>query len=397
MLGNTTFNPAYTKSPVSEQWQDVLAMTLGGGAGYGAGMPIGNKLNKFIASAAENDPRAYKLKQFRQKYIEKANPKLFSGFRFEGDGKAAAQDRAMRALDKADQRYTRHIGKLRGGYAKAGKLFKGGVPVALAALGSLAGHKALEGHRSRKALEESLKPFLNPTEAPPQNGMNKQANAFAGMLGILAAGTTTGALAMKHVKDKVVGTDDLQDPHVSSVRQKLLDRANEKGIFVGYPNDWKEKRSQGLPIGIERVGPFYHNDLPRGQGPGIMIHENYDKNGILAHELGHALSDPKVFKNQVRGQTWSPLLTLGIMLGGKSKVVPGMFAAAATGAKVPVLKGEHTASRIGREEMIRAGETDPKVLDTAGIGLPTYWMDAAKPGLAYAVKLMLMRAGKAKF
>lgn len=386
---NSLLRTAGYQAP-GDQTKANLVTAAGAAGGTALGLPLGNKLEQFLKQVPQYDPRMKRLEGILQRGMER-------GTRLDTKGLTSIADKQAGKLQVLFNR----TGKLTKGYGRAGKVGAILLPL-LAATGGAFGGQAM----GRKWYPN--KPL--PTDTPPGfpkvregmmlgYGMGKSASvgnhAMAGLMSLLGVSLGVGTANTLYAHGAMAGADDLTDPHKGSVRGKLLDLAKEKDVFVGYPEELAKERFGGNPNverQLNRMGPFYAKDLPPGSGPAIMKSKLFDRNGILAHELGHATDSEFVHDMQIKGQQVSPLLTLGILLGkGKSMGLSKMFAGAATGAQLPILYGEGSASVRGAKHMADAGAKGVKELAEPFMGLPTYLSAATIPTLAYLLKKRMLR------
>lgn len=222
-------------------------------------------------------------------------------------------------------------------------------------------------------MKTNVTDMYNPNTVNATPMMGRGLLSYLLSLGVI--GTGQGLIVDKFVKDRVA-PDLVNDP----VRKNLESRMQAKGIKLLTAKDVAEKiyKNPSLEKEIENMeNAFYHSN-----SNGIYLGKNLKRNGILAHEMGHA-EDPKLL---------TTLNPLGKMVSGGATLVSAFVrpqSAARLAAKIGTLgyggtlASEISASTRGYKMLGDAGAEKFSDKIQAASGLPTYILSALLPAMTY--------------
>lgn len=187
-----------------------------------------------------------------------------------------------------------------------------------------------------------------------------------------------------------LGTEERTQKTLSHypVLKKLLDLGNARRESAGFkPVKLKAEESP--------VGPYYEPGFVTNEP--LIVSDLSVSPGIMAHELGHAVTAP-FWEKKLLGLTplhLRSLFPLSLPLGvapylAKTPARGRMYALLGTLSTVPTLANEIHASLAG---MRLAREAGLPLSDQLGalVGLPTYFAGAAVPWLSYFLTRKFVR------
>jgi len=194
------------------------------------------------------------------------------------------------------------------------------------------------------------------------------------------------------------------DPHEVATKAQIGQLANSKGINIVdhtdkaiikeqeqlgrlsfIKNDWLKQKVNNT---INEIIPFR---APGGHAPyfnpftnEINSPRDYDHSGALAHEYGHATGSRIHNYGNIGGKALSGLLGMGV-LASKEEDTSRNFAIGSTAAYMPVIASELDASIRGAS-LLKKLNVPLKGRMKAFIGVPTYLLGGAFPGIAHLTK-----------
>lgn len=191
-------------------------------------------------------------------------------------------------------------------------------------------------------------------------------------------GTGQSVIINNFVKDKEFKNFD-EDP----IRANLLKRMEEKGVKLLTPKDL----SNGNPLKEKDLSSM-RNAFYYPAKKGIFLGNDFRRNAILAHEMGHS-EDPSILT------TINPIgKSLGTM-GALATAIVRPQAQAKLAAKLGTLgfggtlASEASASTRGYNILGDAGEQKFSEKIQAASGLPTYILSALLPAMTYKGRKLL--------
>lgn len=207
-------------------------------------------------------------------------------------------------------------------------------------------------------------------------GRVNAAPAGRGLLSYLIStgviGTGQGAIIDKFVRDNNVDTV-AEEP----IRQKLLERMEQKGIKLLTPKDL----SNGNPE-IEKQLQTMENAFYHPGKKGIFLGNNFKRNAILAHEMGHAEDPALLTKLNPLSKSIGAMGTLAAAFI-RPQSQARLAAKLGTLGFGGTLASEGSASTRGYKMLGDAGAEKFSDKIQAASGLPTYILSALLPAMTY--------------